>query len=83
MTEVVPAVSAVLAGVAGDTWLQSHTVSDCKALYIASALDHNSCRFVAENDGVFNDVSTYSAMLPVVYLSITGISHDLSGEMDE
>jgi hypothetical protein len=58
----------VIACVAGDTGLESDTVSDGEALDIASALYQDSCGLVAQCYGVFDDVSPYSAVLPVVDL---------------
>lgn len=68
LAEVVAAASTVIAGVAGNTGLESDTVSDGKALDIASGLYHDSCRLVAQCYGVFDNVSPYSAVLPVVDL---------------
>lgn len=42
-TEVVAAVAAMIAGVAGDAGLEGDSISDGEALNTASALNHDSC----------------------------------------
>jgi hypothetical protein len=58
----------VIACVAGDTGLECDTVSDGEALDIASAVYHDSRGLVAQCYGVFDNVSPYSAVLPIVDL---------------
>lgn len=68
LAEVVAAAPTVIACVAGDTGLECDTVSDGEAVDIASAVYHDSRGLVAQCYGVFDNVSPYSAVLPVVDL---------------
>lgn len=67
--KIVTATPALLANVASSAGLESYSVAGSQVLDIRSTIFDDSCRFVAEDDGFFDDVSAYATMLPVMDLA--------------
>jgi hypothetical protein len=68
LTEVISAGTTVTAGIASAARFQDHTVAYGEALNTIAAFDHYSGRLMSENDRLLDDIPSYRAMLPIMYL---------------
>lgn len=57
----------MMAGIAGNARLQGYAITDSKTRF-TPAFHHNAGGFVAKDNGGFDHIPPYAAMLPIVDL---------------